>query len=181
VSPQTHWRSFGDAQLPSIVIMRPIAVLAILAASPLLRAQNVGLELHHGGPFVLVAGSACQPVTCAIGPGRVLNVPLGATFSAHVFGAPHQLFLLGVGGPLACQAIPGLQNDLALGGITAVVSGILGPQIGTCTGPLASATLFGITVPASLPAGSQFLFQALTVEPSTMSLAFTSPVLLIAG
>jgi hypothetical protein len=159
-----------------------IAVLAILAASPFLRAQNVGLELvGTTGPFVPVAGSVCLPVSCTVGPQHTLNVPLGSNVNANVFGAPQQLFLLAVGGPLLCQTIPGIQNELALGGIAAVVGGVLPSPATFCAGTVSAATIPGIHVPAALPAGSQFLFQSLTVESSTLQLAFTSPVLLIAG
>jgi hypothetical protein len=157
------------------------SLLAILAASPFLAAQNVGLELYTGGPFIQTAGSVCMPVTCAITPQRTLNAPLGANVGVAVFGAAQQFYLLAIGGPLACQTIPGIQNDLALGGVAAIVGGILPAPATLCTGTVASAQLWNITVPATLPAGSQFLFQALTVESGTLQLAFTSPVLLVAG
>jgi hypothetical protein len=158
-----------------------ISVLAILAVSPFLRAQNVGLELECGTPVLQAAGSVCMPVSCTVGPQQTLHVPLGANVSALVFGAPQQIFLLGIGGPLACQAIPGIHNDLALGGIAAVVGGVLPPVATFCAGSVSAASIQGIHVPATLPAGSQFLFQALTVESGTLQLAFTTPVLLIAG
>jgi hypothetical protein len=167
--------------------MKPtIAVLAILAVSPFLTAQEVGLELRGsgGGPFVTPAGSVCVPASCAITPQRTLNAPLGSTFGVSVFGGEQQPFLVAVGGPLACQSIPGIVNDFALGAVAAVIGGVLppaGPFGGLCGGTVSSAQFWHIPIPATLPPGTQFVFQALTVDGSTLQLTFTAPVLLIAG
>jgi hypothetical protein len=166
--------------------MKPtIPVLAILAVSPFLTAQEVGLELRTGGlPFISAAGTVCMPASCAITPQRTLNAQLGATFGVSVFGGGQQPFLVAVGGPLACQSIPGIVNDFALGSVAAVIGGVLppaGPFGGLCMGTVTSAQFWSIPIPATLPAGTQFVFQALTVDGSTMQLTFTAPVLLIAG
>jgi len=156
------------------------AVIVASAVAAALPSQEVGLELRgSSGPFVPVAGSVCVPVNCSPGPQQTLTLPSGSTISAHVFGAPQQPYALGLSTTLQCQTIPGIQNQLGLGGAPVVIGGVLPGAGAICGGAVSSASIFGITVPASLPPGSQFVFQALTVSPLSQQFTFTTPVLLV--
>lgn len=154
--------------LPPILALTLALTLACAASG-----QNVGLELRGTtGPFVPVAGSVCTPVTCTP---ETLAVPSGATISAHVFGAPGQIYALGVATTLQCVTIPGIQNQLALAGSPVVIGGVLPPGGFICSGTVSAASIWNIAVPPALPTGTQFVFQALTVA-SGGTFAFTTPV-----
>lgn len=156
-----------------------LPALTGLLLLPAARAQGIGLELSETvGPFPSTVGSVCVPVSCAITPQSTLTTLPGSSVNVTVFGAPGQIYFLGVGTVFTCQTIPSIQNQLAIGLGSPIVSvgGVL-PSAGfVCSGTVAGTSIFGVSVPASLPSGSQFVFQALTVDAQSSSFAFTSPV-----
>ena len=162
--------------------MIPLSLLSSFALTLAfaLPAQEVGLELRGStGPFVPVAGSVCVPVTCSPGPQQTLTVASGSVISAHVFGAPGQPYALGLSSTLLCQTIPGFLGQFGLGGTPVIVGGVLPPAGTICGGAVSSSSMHGIQVPAGLPVGTQFVFQALAVSPHSQQFTFTTPVLLV--
>ncbi|MFN3242780.1 MAG: hypothetical protein ACE37K_14860 [Planctomycetota bacterium] len=159
---------------------RTLLLLSSLTAASCLPCQEVGLELRSStGPFAATAGSVCVPVNCAPGPQETLTVAAGSVVSAHVFGVPQTPYLLGLSGTLQCQTLPGFGNQLGLGGAPVLLGGVLPAGGFLCGGAVSSAAIFGIAVPASLPPGSQFVFQGLAVSPQSQQFTFTTPVLLV--
>jgi hypothetical protein len=163
--------------------MRSMLLALLVCAAPLpsqiRNVHDVGLTMD-GGALTVIFGQACGAFTCAPFPAGPLT-PTAAntrTRTVTVHGAPSSIYVLGLSqAPLAtpCVVVPGIDNALMLG----TPATILAFGVTSAGGPSTSAACrqgqgrFTLTVPGTVPPGSTFLLQALTMSASTGGPAFT--------
>jgi len=166
--------------------MNPLSALFATLLASAVPSQNIGLtvELPTFPPQVI--GQICGGVRCASPfgpPPPTAAIARGARGRFVVHGAVGQIFFLAVSDTAGCQRIQGIQNPLVLGGMPGTVSiGAVGaPAAFNVCGGQTGRTGTWVTVPGSIPSGSQFVFQALTLEPIAggTQLAFTNQIVVL--
>lgn len=168
--------------------MSRLSLLALVAPIYLpLPAQNVGLTAEVANTLPVVVGQTCGGWRCFNGPfgSPPASFQLGGGVPVRmvVHGTIGQPFFLALSDGAGCQAVPGVRYPLTLAGtITTVGAGVIaGPAAPNVCGGVAGRAGTWLTAPASLPAGTRFVFQALTIETSALgsSPAFTNPIVAV--
>jgi hypothetical protein len=142
-------------------------LLAFTLATNLATAQalDVGLTMD-GGMLTVIYGQECGPVPCtpfvagSIGAGQPRNL-------VH-FGAPQALYVIAVGLPTPCIAIPGFDNALQLLDPIVLDFGLTTspPFVPLPCGMSQGIANFQLVLPATVPTGITFRIQSLGVSMS---------------
>ena len=143
--------------------MRFSLAVSLAAAGAAAQAQDVGLYLD-GGVLTVLYGQECGPVGCT--PFSGSGVAAGESRSLHHFSAPASLYVIAIGGPGPCVAVPGIDNVLLLDSPLVLGFGLTSapPFAPTqCQQGLAGETL---TIPPSAPPGIVFRVQSLGISNS---------------
>ncbi len=126
--------------------------------------DDLGLTMD-GGVLTVIYGQVCGPVACASLPAGTVSG--GESRSLVVYGAPVTPFVVALGLPQPCAAIPGFGNGLLLG------APVITLAVGTTSAPPFVPTpcnqgvaIVSLPVPRGTPAGITFRVQSLGIGQS---------------
>lgn len=149
----------------------PCLLVCALAARPVFaQAIDVGLTMD-GGVLPVIYGQDCGPVTCT--PFVAGTVGVNQPRNLIHYAAPQTLYVIGLGLPAPCVAIPGIDNVLLLGGPIVLDWGITStpPFVPLPCNLSQGIANFALVLPPTVPIGVTFRLQSLGVS-SSGALAF---------